>query len=884
MAGTWPLIGRDAELHHVGELLDRADAGGVVLTGPAGVGKTRLSLECLQLADERGCACTRVVASRAASTIPFGALAPLLPSGTSAVEQGLTALRQVTLALAQLAGGRRLVLLVDDAHSLDEASAVVVEQLAATRAAFLIVTVRSGEPPPGPVTSLWKDHGLDRLALEPLTRPLADHFTRTMLGDDVDADALAQLWDRTHGNPMYLRELVLGAVQDGALVCSRGRWHAAGPIAPSDRLTELVGLRLGALDTEALAALEHVAFGEPLGLDLLVELVGADAVDELELTGLVAVQRDGRRTEVRLAHPMYGEVLRVRTPAVRARSIRRHLAEAVERTGAHRREDALRVSLWRLDGGGVPPQPLLVDGAAQALFANEFDIAHRLCSLAYEREPSHSCGLLLLEILYQLQRVTESEELAQRMLEQATNDRERAEIAVMRSTTQFWMAGDVDAARASITEALETLEESGERDWVAAFGALVDVQSGNPSRAIATTEPLLRSSDRQTFVRGALAASLAISIVGRCVDAIELAEEAFEARVEMGQDFTVFQAGLLLVAKAVALNEAGRIDEAYEVAAFTRLLAADAKDVSSEGFCGVALARICLTAGKVREAAHWAERAVDAFGRYAHPGPRRWALGYLGLASALLGEARDARASLEELDAQRDHPARMLQVDIERARAWLAVVEGRWEEARTTLLDEAERLRATGQQSLEASVLFDIARLGDARSVADRLTAIADSTQGELHPAMAATARALAHDQPDELELAADTWTRLGARLYAAEAAVAAADAHRRAGDQRRAAEWMRRSAELVAALDGVRTPTLVRVDAPVPLTQREREVALLAAQGLTSRAIGERLYVASRTVDNHLARIYAKLGVASRAELAGVLQVDAPSGASSGA
>lgn len=874
MAGTWPLIGRDDELRHFADLLDRPDAGGMVLVGPAGVGKTRLALECLQLAAARGFACTRVVASRAASSIPFGALAPLLPSGTTAVEQGLTALRQVTLALEQFADGRRLLVLVDDGHSLDDASAVVLEQLAATRAAFLVVTVRSGESPPAPVTSLWKDHGLERTVIESLSRERADHFARTMLGDDIDPGTLAQLWAKTHGNPMFLRELVLGAVQDGSLACTHERWHAIGDLTPSDRLAELVGTRLAGLEANEIAALERVAFGEPLGLDLLVGLVDADAVDGLERAGLVMLQRNGRRTELRLAHPMYGEVLRVQTPAVRARSVRRHLAEAVEGTGARRREDALRVALWRLDGGGTAPQPLLVEGAAQALFANEYGIAHRLATTAYEREPSHACGLLLLEILYQMDRPLESEDLALRMVKQATNDRQRAEIAVMRSTAQFWKAGDIDASRAVIAEAVGSLEESGERDWVAAFGALVDVQSGDPAHAIATTEPLLQSPDPRTFVRGALSASLAVSIVGRCVDAIDLADRAFEARVELGQEFTLFQAGLLLVAKAVALNEAGRIDEAYEVATFTRLLASDAKDVSSEGFCGVALARICLTAGRVREAAHWAERAVDAFGRYAHPGPMRWALGYLGLATALLGEQRDAQAALDELDARPDHPARMLQVDIERARAWVAVGDGRLEAARTMLLAAAERLRTTGQASLEASALYDIARLGDARSVADRLAEIAATTQGELHPAMAATAAALMRNHPDELERATVAWERLGARLYAAETAVATADAHRRAGDQRRASEWSRRAADLVGELDGVRTPGLLQLDTPIPLTQREREVAILAAQGLTSRLIGERLFVASRTVDNHLARVYAKLGVTSRAELAEVLQV----------
>jgi DNA-binding CsgD family transcriptional regulator len=51
-------------------------------------------------------------------------------------------------------------------------------------------------------------------------------------------------------------------------------------------------------------------------------------------------------------------------------------------------------------------------------------------------------------------------------------------------------------------------------------------------------------------------------------------------------------------------------------------------------------------------------------------------------------------------------------------------------------------------------------------------------------------------------------------------------------------------------------------------LSSREREVALLAANGLTSREIAERLFVSKRTVDNHLQRIYTKLGVTGRHEL----------------
>jgi DNA-binding NarL/FixJ family response regulator len=57
------------------------------------------------------------------------------------------------------------------------------------------------------------------------------------------------------------------------------------------------------------------------------------------------------------------------------------------------------------------------------------------------------------------------------------------------------------------------------------------------------------------------------------------------------------------------------------------------------------------------------------------------------------------------------------------------------------------------------------------------------------------------------------------------------------------------------------------RVDAP--LSPREREVAALVADGLTNRAIAERLYVSERTAQNHVQHILTKLGLANRAHIA---------------
>lgn len=55
---------------------------------------------------------------------------------------------------------------------------------------------------------------------------------------------------------------------------------------------------------------------------------------------------------------------------------------------------------------------------------------------------------------------------------------------------------------------------------------------------------------------------------------------------------------------------------------------------------------------------------------------------------------------------------------------------------------------------------------------------------------------------------------------------------------------------------------------APTSLTRREHEVARLAATGMSAREIGESLFVGKRTVESHLANVYAKLGVDSKLQL----------------
>jgi DNA-binding CsgD family transcriptional regulator len=78
----------------------------------------------------------------------------------------------------------------------------------------------------------------------------------------------------------------------------------------------------------------------------------------------------------------------------------------------------------------------------------------------------------------------------------------------------------------------------------------------------------------------------------------------------------------------------------------------------------------------------------------------------------------------------------------------------------------------------------------------------------------------------------------------------------------------------LAARTEGAATPALVRSDGPAPLTGREREIGSLAAAGLSSREVADRLFLSPRTVDNHLQRIFTKLGISRRSELASALHL----------
>jgi predicted ATPase len=159
----------------------------------------------------------------------------------------LTNVRHVinSFVAQQRRGG--VVVGVDDAHLLDGLSAFVVQQLAQSGGARLVVTIRTGSEEPDAVTALWKDGLLARLDLEPLSAAATREMIESTLGGPVDARSAARFRQLTGGNALFLRRLVTDQIAAARMRKLAGVWMWDCDVAVSASLFDTVGRRLGRL-------------------------------------------------------------------------------------------------------------------------------------------------------------------------------------------------------------------------------------------------------------------------------------------------------------------------------------------------------------------------------------------------------------------------------------------------------------------------------------------------------------------------------------------------------------------------------------------------------------------------------------------------------------
>ena len=279
--------------------------------------------------------------------------------------------------------GTAVVVGVDDVHLLDDLSTFVVQQIVQRGAAKVVLTVRDGEPIPAAVQEIWKGGQFDRLDLQPLSPDETTTLLSATFGRVGGSGCCQRLWKLTRGNALYLRNIVEQEVADGRLEMQHGYWRWTGDPIVAPGLVELIESRIGALPAPVGDVIDALAVGEPIELAALTRITDPAAVEEADTRGLITLEPTDGGVEVRVAHPLYGEVRRKRAAPTRLRRLRGLVA--AELAASDDRDDirvVVRRATLSLDSDLTPDADLLVRAAHGAVWLADLPLADRLAEAA----------------------------------------------------------------------------------------------------------------------------------------------------------------------------------------------------------------------------------------------------------------------------------------------------------------------------------------------------------------------------------------------------------------------------------------------------------------------------------------------------------------------
>jgi DNA-binding CsgD family transcriptional regulator len=381
------------------------------------------------------------------------------------------------------------------------------------------------------------------------------------------------------------------------------------------------------------------------------------------------------------------------------------------------------------------------------------------------------------------------------------------------------------------------------------------------------------SGDPSVRLWASVARTAGLTMLGHIPEALEAAAEGWTALAACATDTEASAAcAALAFGELMALELSGRLEEHRRRMEDFHELAMARAPSAMDGVAALGLGCGLLAAGRPSEAVRWLTEAAATLARSDPIGTLRLCRARQAQAHALLGDPTSARAALA--GARDPSLIRVFDPELLLAQSWLAAAEHREEDAGDSAVAAASLAARLGQRPVEARALHTAARLGRAGEMSDRLRQLSEQLGDRLLRAFAAQADAAASGSGERLDDVAGEFADLGAQALAADARAQAAEAHRGAGHRRQASASAASAASLARSGGGIRTPALEGL-VPYELTVREREVAMLASQGVSNPEIARRLVLSVRTVETHLGRVYDKLGIHSRRALRDALTAE---------
>jgi DNA-binding CsgD family transcriptional regulator len=861
---SWPIVRREDEFSAIhSALVGQQGVSGIVLFGDAGVGKTTLARS---VTKSLPTPVHWVAGTESARSIPLGVFAHLV--GPAASRDPLA---ELAAARETICSAEHSIIGVDDAHLLDQLSATLVHQLALDGSVRIVATVRTGEAVPDAVTSLWKDGYLKRLRLTPFSKKQCLGLVEEALGGRLEGLSGDLMWTASGGNALYIRHLVEGALEAGTLRQVRGVWQLRGGTAVTSELASLLDARIEQLPADEAHTLQLLAFAEPLALDALSMLVGAETVERVERRELIRVVEDLPGLGVRFTHPLYGEVIRRGLGRAAARRLKGELFYVMQQQPTDAPAQRIRLAELALDSDVTADTELFAAAAQDAIALTNVTLGERLARAAVDRDGGLIARELLARSLLWQGKAAEAERILSAFDPDGMSELDLVRWGTARIANLQWSMGD--AARADevlhllqrrVTHPALQLVVEGVASASWAFENRLDEAAAASQRVLddpAASPPAIEWA----VFGGALAAAL----TGRADDAAVIVARG--RRVEHKID------GLLRCLTAYgeirALTLVGDFDAA-------EARSGDIVQISSPGqylawgMANVLVGTVEVARGRFGVAAPRMEETVAAL---AAESAASWSFPagmLLAQSHCVLGHVEAAAKTVAELRTKADRHVAVFEPHFRLVEAWLAAAQGHVSGAISGALEAADLAKASGQRAVEMLALHDAARFGDVSSL-QRLIDVAGSIGGRLAVVHAAYAAALLASDAAKVLDAAQQFEGVGVLLSAADAAAQAAVLFRAADDRHHAVEAAATADRLASACGGVHTPALEMASQPLPLSPREREIANFVAQGLSNRDIADRLVVSTRTVEGHIYRACIKLDVTDREGLAMVIRRD---------